>query len=722
MTLDDFLVLRRQKIEHRLLDVIEKFVDDAERVDAHAVVTGLLLDAGIVADVEADHDRLAGGCGLDVVERDVARAGGDDAQSHLLGLDLAERLHDRLKRTLGVGLDDDVEFTLPFGGHAGHERVERGGLVHRKLLLLLLLGGLLGERARALFVKHDAEFRARFGNAGKTGALDGGRGIGLLDAAAVVVDERTDLAEVLADENGVAHLERAAGDEQRRARTETLLQLRLDDVAVGAAVGVGGKLQNFGLHENILQKTVHAFTGDTRHRAADNVAAPIFRRETRFLQLLFDAVDVGRGLVALCDGDHHLHARLAGDADALLRLRHDAVVGGDDDDRDIRKLGTAGAHGAERRVAGGIEERDLLARNLHLIGADLLGDAAGFAGRDVLFADPVHERRLAVVDVTEEGDDRRSRFERLGGILRNEIVGIDRLENGLCRGLVAGVLDSDLEAVLLRDLGGDVRFDALVDGSENLQTHQIGDQTVGLDVELRREILDDDRAADGDLLRFLVDGDAATLLRNLRGDARNLLVKTLLSFAALLALARSALVIFVIDRLGRFRFRRGGNGNRNRSRRPRVLKRLESGGGKTGLRGGNGRKRLRLVAGSHADRRLRGGNFGRLLHGGRRFRGDRRWRGGERGNLRAFRSLLRDRKMAFKRVLFSCAGVFAHRCGLLGLRLTLGLNGGGIDSGERFAQTSGFGAVDGTDGARCVNSGRFSDLENVGARDACLLG
>ena len=47
MALDDLLVLRRQQIEHAVLDVVQEFVDDAEGIDPHAVVTGLLLDAGI---------------------------------------------------------------------------------------------------------------------------------------------------------------------------------------------------------------------------------------------------------------------------------------------------------------------------------------------------------------------------------------------------------------------------------------------------------------------------------------------------------------------------------------------------------------------------------------------------------------------------------------------------------------------------------------------------
>ena len=42
------------------------------------------------------------------------------------------------------------------------------------------------------------------------------------------------------------------------------------------------------------------------------------------------------------------------------------------------------------------------------VSADVLGDAAGFARRDAGLADRIHERGLAVIDVSHESDDRRA--------------------------------------------------------------------------------------------------------------------------------------------------------------------------------------------------------------------------------------------------------------------------------------------------------------------------
>ena len=52
-----------------------------------------------------------------------------------------------------------------------------------------------------------------------------------------------------------------------------------------------------------------------------------------------------------------------------------------------------------------------------VVRADVLRDAAGLAGDDVRLPDVVEQRRLAVVDVTHDGDDRRPRHELLGRVL-----------------------------------------------------------------------------------------------------------------------------------------------------------------------------------------------------------------------------------------------------------------------------------------------------------------
>ena len=141
----------------------------------------------------------------------------------------------------------------------------------------------------------------------------------------------------------------------------------------------------------------------------DDFAAPLLDQHAVLGELAAHALDVGVRLVDLVDGHDHRHLGGARVIDGFLRLRHDAVVGRDDEDDDVGHLRAAGTHHRERLVARRVEEDDLPAALLDVIRADVLRDAARFAAGDVRLADGVEERGLAVVDVTHDGDDRTAR-------------------------------------------------------------------------------------------------------------------------------------------------------------------------------------------------------------------------------------------------------------------------------------------------------------------------
>ncbi|MPM74320.1 hypothetical protein SDC9_121307 [bioreactor metagenome] len=85
--------------------------------------------------------------------------------------------------------------------------------------------------------------------------------------------------------------------------------------------------------------------------------------------------------------------------DGLHGLGHDAVVRGHHQNGDVRNHGAAGTHGGKRLVARRIQEGNGLSVQLHLIRADVLGDAARFALGDRGVADGVQQGGLAVVHV-----------------------------------------------------------------------------------------------------------------------------------------------------------------------------------------------------------------------------------------------------------------------------------------------------------------------------------
>ena len=78
--------------------------------------------------------------------------------------------------------------------------------------------------------------------------------------------------------------------------------------------------------------------------------------------------------------------------DRLERLGHDAVIGRNDHDRDVRDPGAAGTHGREGFVARSVQEDDAPAvLHDHFAGANVLGDAAALAGRNLRGPDRVEQ-------------------------------------------------------------------------------------------------------------------------------------------------------------------------------------------------------------------------------------------------------------------------------------------------------------------------------------------
>ena len=169
--------------------------------------------------------------------------------------------------------------------------------------------------------------------------------------------------------------------------------------------------------------------------------------------------------------------------DRLNRLRHDAVIGGDDKDDDVGDGGAAGAHRGEGGVPWGVDEGDLLAVDGLLVGADVLADAAGLGVDDARGADRVDEGGLAVVDVAHDGHDRGT-FHQGGGVIDD----LKFLEVGLVHHLLF------LEVVVVLQ----------ADGADGLVVEELVDRH-GLALE--EQEFDDRRGRDVDGLGKLGHGD-----------------------------------------------------------------------------------------------------------------------------------------------------------------------------------------------------------------------
>ena len=146
-------------------------------------------------------------------------------------------------------------------------------------------------------------------------------------------------------------------------------------------VGIGLEILQIGHQQDHFEQQVEVLLRLGRYRHHDRVAAPIFGQQAAVGELLLDALGLGVGLVDLVDRHDDRHLGGARVIDGFEGLRHDAVVGRHHQHHDVGDFGAAGAHAGERFVAGRIDEDDLAAVLLHVVGADVLRDAAGFACR-----------------------------------------------------------------------------------------------------------------------------------------------------------------------------------------------------------------------------------------------------------------------------------------------------------------------------------------------------
>ena len=228
------------------------------------------------------------------------------------------------------------------------------------------------------------------------------------------------------------------------------------------AVRVRLQLHDLRLKNQVFKQLFHALAGLCGDRADDGVAAPLLGDKVVFREILLDTVGVCAGQVHFVDRHDDGRPGGFGMVDGLDGLRHDAVVGGDDENGNVRHHRAAGTHGGERLVTRRVEERDGAAVDHDAVCADVLRDAARLAGDDVRAADAVEQGGLAVIHVTHDDNDRRTRDEFVLGInmVVNETV-LDRNDDLMLH--LAAKLHGDERGGIVVDHVGHGRHDAELD-------------------------------------------------------------------------------------------------------------------------------------------------------------------------------------------------------------------------------------------------------------------
>ena len=163
----------------------------------------------------------------------------------------------------------------------------------------------------------------------------------------------------------------------------------------------------------------------------------------------------------------------------FFRLRHDAVVCGNNKNDNVRRFCTPRAHRRKGCVAGGVEEGNHAFISFHVVSADVLGNTPCLTTGHSGLADVVEQRSLTVVNVTHDRHNGRSG-------LRRTLLARQRLLELLFDGLSA-FQDNTVTEFFYNQRRG-VLVEHLINVGHYAQIHQLLDHLAGFDGHLLRQV------------------------------------------------------------------------------------------------------------------------------------------------------------------------------------------------------------------------------------------
>ncbi len=158
------------------------------------------------------------------------------------------------------------------------------------------------------------------------------------------------------------------------------------------------KFEDIGLKQNRFEQRIQILLCFRRDRDHFHIAAPIDRLNAESGEALLDLIGIRVRLVDLVDRDDDRNAGRLRVLNGFDRLRHHAVVRRDNENYNIRRLGTASTHHCERFVARCIEKYDSALfvaifgiRNKNAVSTDMLRNTACFTFRHIGRTDRVEQ-------------------------------------------------------------------------------------------------------------------------------------------------------------------------------------------------------------------------------------------------------------------------------------------------------------------------------------------
>ena len=198
-----------------------------------------------------------------------------------------------------------------------------------------------------------------------------------LTRLAAIVQKRFHFAAVIATNKGIANFQRPHLHDNGGSGTSPRFHLRFDHGPARRGSRRCFEFHYFGLQGHHLEQVVDSRTLRCGDGTNNRFAAPVLRRESLVLELFLHPIDICSRKIDLVERDHDLYMRSGlGVIDGFNRLRHDAVVGCDDEHDNVGHIGSPGAHRGEGGVARCVDESNFRSIAIDAIGPDMLRDPA----------------------------------------------------------------------------------------------------------------------------------------------------------------------------------------------------------------------------------------------------------------------------------------------------------------------------------------------------------
>ena len=324
---------------------------------------GQLAGLAVGAHVEADDRGVRRRAERDVVLGDAADGAVHEAELDLVALELAQALGDRFERpcTSAFRMRLSVAFSPDWiwlnMSSSLRARLDAGVAAQVTGLAAVLAG--LADGAGDLLVGRGTELVAGLGHRDRPSTWTGVDGPAVLTCSPLSLIIARTLPHAAPATIGSPTLSSPLSTSTVATGPRPLSRLASSTMPLARPVGVGAEVLELGDHD-AAGRAGRRCRGPGVADISTTIVSPPHDSGTSSCSASWaeHALRVGVVLVDLVDRHHDRHVGGAGVVDRLDRLRHDAVVGGDDEHDDVGRLGAAGPHLRERRVAGRVDERD----------------------------------------------------------------------------------------------------------------------------------------------------------------------------------------------------------------------------------------------------------------------------------------------------------------------------------------------------------------------------